>query len=82
MGHPAGVKRDFGTLEKATCGSHRPTGKDDLNRLEVAPLTGVSTDRQPWADSFSGGRETLKKAGRAGRKPELTEADQERLEDL
>jgi hypothetical protein len=82
MGHPAGVKRDFEALEKATCGSHRPTGKDD-HRLEAAPLTGVSADGQPWADSFSGGgRETLKKAGRAGRKPELTEADRERLEDL
>jgi transposase len=36
-----------------------------------------------WADEFrSGGGEALKKAGRAGRQPALTEADRERLQEL
>jgi len=36
-----------------------------------------------WADEFrAGGREALKKAGRAGRRPELSEADRERLQEL
>ena len=36
-----------------------------------------------WAEEYkNGGKQALKKAGRAGSKPELSEADRERLGEL
>lgn len=58
--------------------------KNDLNQSEVARRLHVCRQTvSRWRDEFRDrGREALKKAGRAGRRPELREADRERLEDL
>jgi transposase len=84
MGNPAGVKRDFEALEKRRMEAIGLLEKKDLNQSEVARRLHVCRQTvSRWVDEFrDGGREALKKAGRAGRKPELTEADRERLEDL
>jgi len=84
MGNPAGVKRDFKALEKRRLEAIRLWEQSDLNQSEVARRLGVCRQTvSRWVGEFrAGGREALKKAGRAGRKPELTPADRERLEDL
>lgn len=84
MGNPAGVKRDFEALEKRRLQAIGLLEKHDLNQSEVARRLQVCRQTvSRWMDEFrDGGQEALKKAGRAGRKPELTEADRERLEEL
>ena len=84
MGNPAGVKRDFGALERRRFEATRLLEKKDLNQSEVARRLHVCRQTvSRWADEFrAGGREALKKAGRAGRKPQLTESDRQRLEEL
>src|SRR6516162_4463245 len=84
MGNPAGMKRDFVALEKRRFEAINLLGKSDLNQAEVARRLRVCRQTvSRWADEFrAGGREALKKAGRAGRKPELSEADRERLQQL
>jgi transposase len=84
MGNPAGVKRDFEALEKRRMEAIGLLENSDLNQSEVARRLHVCRQTvSRWMDEFrDGGRKALKKAGRAGRKPELTEADRERLEDL
>jgi len=84
MGNPAGVKRNFEALEKRRMEAIGLLEKTDLNQSEVARRLHVCRQTvSRWMDEFrDGGREALQKAGRAGRKPELTEADRQRLEDL
>jgi transposase len=84
MGNPAGVKRDFVALERRRFEAAKLLEKSGLNQSEVARRLHVCRQTvSRWADEFGGGgREALKKAGRAGRKPELTEADGERLQEL
>ena len=83
MGNPAGVRRDFEALEKRRLEaiglvekglSHSETAR----RVKVARQTVVR-----WAWQYrEQGKEALKRAGRAGRKPLLGEQDRERLEEL
>ena len=77
MGNPAGVKRDFDALEKRRLEAIGLLQNSDLNQSEVARRLQVCRQTvSRWVDRFqSGGKESLKKTGRAGRKPELTEAD-------
>jgi transposase len=84
MGNPAGVKRDFDVLEKRRLQAINLLEKGELNQSEVARRLQVCRQTvSRWADQFQvGGKESLKKADRAGRKPELTEADHERLQEL
>ncbi len=84
MGNPAGVKRDFEALEKRRMRAIGLLEKNDLNQSEVARRLQVCRQTvSRWVDVFrDGGQEALRKAGRAGRKPELREADRERLEEL
>ncbi len=58
--------------------------KGDLNQSEIAGRLKVCRQTvSRWVEEYNkGGKEALKKAGRAGRKPELSEADRERLGDL
>jgi transposase len=81
MGNPAGVKRDFDALERRRFESFRLL-KKGLSEAEVARQLGVhrqSVNR--WATQIEEqGREGLRKAGRAGRKSRLSEADLKRLE--
>jgi transposase len=84
MGNPAGVKRDFEVLEKRRMKAMGLLERNDLNQSEVARRLQVCRQTvSRWVDKFrDGGEEALRKAGRAGRKPELTDADRGRLEDL
>jgi transposase len=84
MGNPAGVRRDFEALEKRRMEAVRLVEKRDLNQSEVARRLRVCRQTvSRWVDEFkAGGRDALKKAGRAGRKPDLTDADRERLGEM
>ena len=81
MGNPAGVKRDFEALERRRLRAARLL-KKGLPEAEVARQVGVhrqSVNR--WARQLAeSGPTGLKKAGRPGRKPRLTDADLRRIE--
>lgn len=72
MGNPAGVRRDFGALERRRMEAARLL-KEGVSQSEVARYLGVH--RQSvirWARQLAqSGRVGLKQAGRAGRKPRL-----------
>jgi transposase len=84
MGNPAGVARDFEALEKRRMEAVRLLEKGDLNQSEIARRLKVCRQTvSRWADEYqNGGKQALKKAGRAGRKPELSQSDLERLGEL
>jgi transposase len=81
MGNARGVKRDFDALEKRRLRAHELL-KQGLTEAEVARRIGVhrqSVNR--WNKEIEKhGRAGLKKAGRAGRKSRLSEADFKRIE--
>jgi transposase len=81
MGNPAGVKRDFDALERRRFRAFGLLNKG-LSEAEVARQVGVhrqSVNR--WAKQIEEqGRAGLTKAGRAGRKSRLGEADLKRIE--
>ncbi len=83
MGNPAGVRRDFEALEKRRFQAIRLLDKG-LNQSEVARR--VKVVRQTvarWVARYrQHGAESLKRVGRAGRKPRLSLADRKRLEEL
>jgi transposase len=84
MGNPAGVKRDFEALEKRRLNALQLVNKGDLNQSEIARRFRVCRQTvSRWLGEYRiGGEEALHKAGRAGRKPELSEQDRARLEEL
>ncbi len=84
MGNPAGVKRDFVALEERRFEALRLLEKKELNQSEIARRLRVCRQTvSRWADEFrKGGRAQLKRAGRAGRKPELIHTDRERLQEF
>jgi predicted DNA-binding protein (UPF0251 family) len=77
------VKRDFAALEKRRFEAVRLLEKGELNQFEVARRVHVCRQTvSRWAEELRpGGCEALKKAGRGGRKPELTAGDRKRLEE-
>lgn len=81
MGNPAGVKRDFEALEQRRFRAYTLL-KRGVSEAEVARKVGVhrqSVNR--WATQIGErGRVGLKKAGRAGRKPRLSEVELRRIE--
>jgi transposase len=81
MGNARGVKRDFEALEERRFRAHALL-KQGLSEAEVARQVGAhrqSVNR--WAKQIEErGRAGLKKAGRAGRKSRLSEADFKRIE--
>jgi transposase len=81
MGNPAGVKRDFDALEKRR---FKAFGLLNKGRSEAEVARQVGVHRQSvnrWAKQIEEqGKTGLKKAGRAGRKSRLSEADLKRLE--
>jgi transposase len=81
MGNPAGVKRDFEALERRRQKAARLLAKG-LSQSEVARRLGVGHQTvNRWAKTLAQqGQAGLKKAGRAGRKPRLSEEDLKRLE--
>jgi transposase len=81
MGNPAGVKRDFDALEDRRLRAYALI-KQGITDAEVARQIGVHRQsvgrwRKQIAEAGRGG---LKKAGRAGRKPRLSEADLRKVE--
>jgi len=80
MGNPAGVRRDFAALEKRRFAAIGLLAKG-LRHAEIARR--VKVVRQTvgrWARQYrQEGRASLKRAGRAGRKPLLSESDRQRL---
>src|SRR3989304_6387624 len=81
MGNPKGVRRDFVALERRRMTAARLLERG-LSEAEVARRVGVhrqSVNR--WAQELAtSGRSGLKRAGRAGRKPGLSDADLRRIE--
>jgi transposase len=84
MGNPAGIKRDFDALEKRRWKAMRLLSKGELNQSEVARRVKVCRQTvSRWSEEFGrGGEAALRKAGRAGRLPELRAEDKARLEEL
>ena len=81
MGNPAGVKRDFEALERRRQKGARLLARG-LSQSEVARRLGVGHQTvNCWAKTLAQqGQAGLKKAGRAGRKPRLSEKELKRLE--
>lgn len=80
MGNEAGVRRDFGALERRRTRAARLL-EQGCSEAEVARRVGVhrvSVNR--WSKQLAaGGREALRRAGRAGRKPQLSAEDRRRI---
>jgi transposase len=80
MGHPAGVKRDRVKLERRRLRAARLL-EQGIPEAEVARRVGAhrqSVNR--WAKQWAeGGREALKRTPRAGRPPQLSAADRQRI---
>ncbi len=83
MGNPRGVRRDFEALEKRRLAAVRLFGKA-FNNSEIGRRLKVCNQTvSRWRKQYSvGGKAALGQAGRAGRKPRLRAADQERLVEL
>ena len=81
MGNPRGVRRDFEALERRRLEAARLLRRG-LSQGEVARRVGVHRQSvSRWARQLAeGGRASLKKVGRAGRKPRLSPADLRRVE--
>lgn len=80
MGNPAGVKRDFRAMERRRLKAARLL-QQGCSEAETARRVGVhrqSVNR--WARQMAaGGRQSLRRSSRAGRKPRLSEADCSRI---
>ena len=76
MGNPAGVKRDFLALEQRLLRAAGLLGQG-FPQAEVARRVGVHRQSvSRWANALAkNGRDALRQAGRAGRKPRLAEQD-------
>lgn len=83
MGNAAGVRRDFEALEKRRFQAVH-LWEQGLNQSEVARRLGVARQTVArWVHDFrAGGKDSLRQAGRAGRKPLLTGTDRQRLTEL
>ncbi len=83
MGNAAGVRRDFDALEKRRFQAVR-LWEQGLNQSEVARRLGVARQTVArWVQNYrAGGKDSLRKSGRAGRKPLLTGTDRLRLTEL
>ena len=83
MGNPAGVHRDFEALEKRRYEAIRLWERGH-NQSEIArQLRVVRQSVARWVQQYRvQGKSGLKQAGRAGRKPRLSEQQRQRLEKL
>lgn len=80
MGNPRGVRRDFEALERRRFHALSLL-RQGFNQSEVARRVKVCSQTvSRWvAQVAQGGKRSLKKAGRAGRKPRLSAVDRQRL---
>ena len=81
MGNPAGVRRDFKALERRRLQAARLLSKG-LSEAEVARRVGVHRQSvSRWKQRLTeGGPWALRRAERAGRKPQLSASDLRRIE--
>lgn len=83
MGNPAGVRRDFQALERRRFQAlrllERGLSQSDVGRRLRVGQQSVSRWEQQAAQ---GGRQALRRAGRAGRKPQLNQGQYGRLREL
>src|SRR4030067_306247 len=80
MGNPRGVRRDFEAMERRGWQAARLL-RQGLSHSAVARQVGVHRQSvSRWAKQLAeGGKASLKKAGRAGRKPRLGPAELRRV---
>jgi len=83
MGNPAGVPRDFEALEKRRFQAIQMFERG-LSQSEIARQVRVGRQSVArWVHQYRiQGKSALRKAGRAGRKPRLTEKQRKQLEKL
>ena len=83
MGNPAGVRRDFDALENRRFQAIRLWGRGQ-NQSEIArQLRVVRQTVARWVQQYRAqGKSALRKAGRAGRKPRLSEKQRHQLKKL
>ena len=83
MGNPAGVRRDFDALEKRRFQAIR-LFEQGWNQSEIARrMKVVRQTVARWVQQYRArGKSGLQKAGRAGRKPRLSEQQRHRLKQL
>src|SRR2546427_3858086 len=83
MGNPAGVRRDFDALEKRRFQAIRLWERGQ-NQSEIARQLRVGRQSVArWVQQYRAqGKSALRKAGRAGRKPRLSEKQRQQLEKL
>jgi transposase len=83
MGNPRGVSRDFEALEKRRFEFVRLYQRGETQAAIARRLKTVPQTVSRWVKEYqTGGKDALKKAGRAGRKPRLSEPQLDRLEKL
>jgi transposase len=80
MGHPAGMKRDRTKLERRRLQAARLL-RQGVHEADVARRVGVHRQSvSRWAKQLAqGGESALKRAPRAGRPPQLSAADRQRI---
>lgn len=83
MGNPRGVRRDFDALERRRFQAHDLL-QQGFNQSEVARRVTVCPQTvSRWAAQVATmGKQSLTKAGRAGRKPLMSSTEQKRLVEL
>ena len=83
MGNPAGVPRDFEALEKRRFQAIQMLERG-LSQSEIARQVRVGRQSVArWVQQYRAqGKSALRKAGRAGRKPRLSEKQRQQLEKL
>jgi transposase len=83
MGNPRGVPRDFNALEKRRFEFVRLYERGETPASIARHLKTGYTTVYRWEKAYqSGGRDALRQAGRAGRKPRLGKPQLQRLEKL
>jgi len=83
MGNPAGVRRDFDALEKRRFQAIRLFERGENQSAIARQVRVVRQTVARWVQQYrSEGNAGLQKAGRAGRKPRLSQAQHQQLERL
>ena len=83
MGNPAGVRRDFDELEKRRFEAIRLWQRGETQAAIARQVRVVRQTVARWVKQWrTQGKASLRKAGRAGRKPRLSPKDRQRLETL
>src|ERR1700687_6226112 len=80
MGNLAGVRRDFDALEKRRFQAIRLFGRGENQSAIARQVKVVRQTVARWLRQYRAhGKSALRKAGRAGRKPRLTDKQRQRL---